>query len=184
MTLTRFAAVAAACAFVGAPAFAQSPAAPHNQSIPQTTGVAPANERLSANDFVNNIVVRSMFDIQAARLAEQKGDRSDKTFAQREISNHTKMMDDLKSMVNSQKINASIPTGLTTEYQQRIDQLQKLSGKQFDEAYNNEALRNHDNLTALLDQYAKNGDNTPLKQWASKTVPEVKQQLSEAAKLK
>ena len=141
MTLTRFAAVAAACAFVGAPAFAQSPAAPHNQSIPQTTGVAPANERLSANDFVNNIVVRSMFDVQAARLAEQKGDRSDKTFAQREISNHTKMMDDLKSMVNSQKINASIPTGLTTEYQQRIDRLQKLSGKQFDEAYNNEALQ-------------------------------------------
>ena len=125
-----------------------------------------------------------MFDVQAARLAEQKGDRSDKTFAQREVSNHTKMMDDLKSLVNSQKINASIPTGLTTEYQQRIDQLQKLSGKQFDEAYNNEALRNHDNLTALLDQYAKTGDNTPLKQWASKTVPEVKQQLSEAAKLK
>jgi putative membrane protein len=81
-------------------------------------------------------------------------------------------------------VNASIPTGLTNEYQQRIDRLQKLSGNQFDEAYANEMLRNHENLNALIDQYAKNGDNTELKQWASKTVPEVKQQLSEAAKLK
>jgi predicted outer membrane protein len=116
-----------------------------------TTGVAPANETISAADFVNNIVTRNMFDVQAARLAEQKGDQSDKTFAQREISNHTRMTDDLKSIVNSQKVNANIPTSLTSECQQRIDRLQKRSGKQFDEAYGNEELRNHENLTALFE---------------------------------
>jgi len=184
MKLTILAALAAACAFVGAPSFAQSPATPQSKSPSQTAAVASAYEKISAADFVNNIVMRNMFDVQAARLAEQKGDQSHKTFAQREISNHTKMTDDLKAMAKSKKINASIPTGLTTEYQQRIDRLQKLSGKQFDEAYGNEVLRNHENLNALLDRYAKNGDNTELKQWASKTVPEVRQQLAAAAELK
>ena len=124
-----------------------------------------------------------MFDVQAARLAEQKGDQNDKTFAGREISNHTKMTNDLKSIVDSKKLNAAVPTALTSEYQQRIDRLQKLSGKPFDEAYGNEALRSHENLAALFDRYAKSGDNAQLKQWALKTVPEVKQQLSDAAKL-
>ena len=175
MKLTTLAACVAACALLSAPAFAQSP--------PQTTGIPPAHETLSAADFVNNVVMRGMFDVQAARLAEQKGDQSDKIFAQREVSNDTKMTSDIKSMASSEKINASIPTSLTSEYQQRIARLQKLSGKQFDEVYANDQLRDHENLTALLDRYAKNGDNTALKQWASKTLPEVKQQLSEAAKL-
>lgn len=82
-----------------------------------------------------------MFDIQAARLAEQKGDQSDKRFAQREIANHTKMTDDLKPMVDSKNVNTSIPAALTNKYQQRIDRLQKLSGKQFDEANGDEMLR-------------------------------------------
>jgi putative membrane protein len=181
---TLLLALATAGALVSATAFAQSPAIRHSQAASQTAAVAPGPGSISAADFVNNVVMRNMFDVQAARIAELKGDQSDKTFAQREISNHTKMTDDLKVMVNSKKINASIPTGLTSEYQQRIDRLQTLSGTQFDEAYGNEVLRNHENLNALLDQYAKNGDNGELKQWASNTVPEVRQQLAAAAKLK
>ena len=77
--------------------------------------------------------MRDMFDVQASRLVEQKGDQSDKSFAQREVSNDTKMINNLKSMVDSRKVNATLPTNLKSEYQQRIDRLQELSGKQFDE---------------------------------------------------
>jgi putative membrane protein len=182
MKLTTLALLAATCAPLSAPAFAQSPAAPQNKSRLQTAAIAP-QEKTSAANFVNNIVMRDMFDVQAARLAEHKGDQSDMRFAQREVSNHTKMTEDLKSMVDSRKVNATIPTNLASEYQQRIDHLQQLSGKQFDEAYGNEMLRNHENLNALLDRYARNGDNTELKLWAAKTDPEVKQQLSKAEKL-
>jgi putative membrane protein len=87
-------------------------------------------------------------------------------------------------MVNSGEAHASVPTGLDSEHQQKMDQLQKLSGRQFDEAYNRDEVQNHENMGTLLLQYAQNGDNSDLKQWASKVLPEVRQHLANAEKLK
>jgi len=182
MKLTTIA-LATACALFGAPAFAQSQT-PSPTTLPQTTGVAPANATISTPDFVNKIVMGDMWDVRAARLAEQKGDNSDKSFARREITDHTKLTDGLTAMVNSGKVHASIPTGLDSEHQQRLDQLGKLSGKQFDEAYNRDESQNHENMVTWLQQYTQNGDNADLKQWASKTLPEVRQHLTNAEKLK
>jgi putative membrane protein len=180
MKLTTIA-LATACALLSAPAFAQTPSP---STLPQTTGVAPANAAISTPDFVNKVAMGDMWDVRAARLAEQKGDRSDKTFAQGEITHHTKLTDDLKSMVDSGKVHATIPTGWDNEHQQRFDRLEKLSGKQFDEAYNRDETQNHQNMVTWLQRYAQNGDNAELKQWASKTLPEVKQHLTDAEKLK
>ena len=69
-------------------------------------------------------------------------------------------------------------------HQQKLDQLQKLSGKPFDEAYNKDEVQNHESTITLLQQYAQNGDNSDLKQWASKVLLEMKQHLTNAEKLK
>jgi hypothetical protein len=39
-------------------------------------------------------------------------------------------------------------------------------------------------MATLLQQYAQNGDSSDLKQWASKVLPEVRQHLTNAEKLK
>jgi putative membrane protein len=173
------------------PVFAQTPSQntlPQNTqpqfNQQQTTGVAPASAAISTPDFINKIVMGDMWDVRAARLAEQKGDRSDKTFGQTEITTHTKLTDDLKAMVDSGKVHATIPTSWDNEHQQRFDQLSKMSGKQFDEAYNKDEVQNHENMVNTLQQYAQNGDNPDLKQWASKMLPEVKQHLNKAENLK
>jgi putative membrane protein len=185
--------LATACVLLSAPVFAQSQTRPQNTlpqatqpqtTQPQTTGVAPVNAAMSAPDFVNKIVMGDMWDVRTARLAEQKGDNGDKSFARREVTDHTKLTDDLKAMVDSGKVKATIPTGWDNEHQQRFDQLEKLSGKPFDEAYNRNETQNHQNMVNWLQQYAQNGDNAELKQWASKTLPEVKQHLTNAEKLK
>jgi putative membrane protein len=130
------------------------------------------------------MVIGDMFDVQSARLAEQKGGSGEKTFAQREVTDHTKFTGDIKGMVNSGKVRAGIPTGLDSEHQRKMDQLQELSGKQFDQAYNRDEVQNHENMGTLLLQYAQNGDNSDLKQWASKVLPEVRQHLTNAERLK
>ena len=187
----RTMALAAACALLSVPVFAQTPSQntlPQNKqpqfNQQQTTGVARANAAMSAPDFINKIVMGDMWDVRAARLAEQKGDRSDKTFGQTEITSHTKLTDDLKAMVDSGQVKATIPTGWDNKHQQRLDQLSKMSGKQFDEAYNRDETQNHQDMVNWLQQYAQNGDNPDLKQWASKTLPEVTQHLTNADKLK
>lgn len=175
-------ALATTCALLSAPAFAQSPTTPQAQPHSQTTGVAPANAAISTPDFVNRVIMSDMFDTQAAKIAEQKGDSSDRNFARREAVVHAKATDGLKAIVTSGKVkDASVPTALDSEHQQRLDRLQKLSGKQFDEAYNKDAVQNHDNLIAMIEQYARNGNNTDVKQWASKTQGNRTSELSQQA---
>jgi putative membrane protein len=171
----------ATCALLSAPVFAQ--AVPQTNP-PETTGAAPAKSAISTSDFINRMVIGDMFDVQSARLAEQKGERGEKHFAQREVTDHTKLTDDIKGMVNSGKVHASVPTGLDSEHQQKMGQLEKLSGKRFDKAYDRDEVQNHENMGILLQQYAHNGDNSDLKQWASKMEPEVRQHLTNAEKLK
>src|SRR5579872_6754345 len=175
--------LATAFAFACVPAFAQTPAAPQTQP-PRTTGVAPATGPISTPDFVNKVVMGDMFDTQAARIAVQKGDTSEKPFAQKEITDHTKLTDEIKSMASAGKVHATVPTALDREHQQKLDRLQTLSGKQFDDAYNKGAVESHESMVGLLQQYAQNGDNGDLKQWSSKMLPELSQHLSGAQKLK
>lgn len=178
--------LATACALMSAPVFAQTPSQTNQPqtNAPQTTGVAPANAAISTPNFVNRIVMSDMFDVQAGRLAEQRGDSSDTSFARGEVNYHTKLGDEIKNMVNSGKVHASIASALDREYQQKLDQLRKLSSKQFGDAYKKDQVQNHETLVMTLQQYAQNGDNPELKQWASKTLPEVKQHLTNAEKLK
>jgi putative membrane protein len=160
------------------PALAQSQTTPQAQTPPQTTGLAPATAPISAPDFVNRVIMSDMFDVQAAKIAEQKGNSSDRSFAQREAANHSKWTDELKGMVSAGKVkDANIPTALDSEHRQRLDQLQKLSGKQFDETYKKDAMQNHENLVSVLADYSRNGNNTDLKQWASKTLPQIREGL-------
>jgi putative membrane protein len=178
-------ALATACALLTAPAFAQTPTNPQTQAPARTTGVAPATATIATPDFINRVIMSDMFDVQSARIAEQKGDSSDRNFARREAVDHPKATEDLKAMVNSGKIkDTSIPTALDSEHQQRLDRLQKLSGKQFDEAYKSDELQNHQNMVSLLEQYSRNGNNADLRQWASKTLPEMKEHLNVSETLK
>jgi predicted outer membrane protein len=58
------------------------------------------------------------------------------------------------------------------------------SGKQFDQAYSKDEVPNHEDTGTLLLQHAQNGDNSDVKQWASKVLPEVRQHLTNAEKQK
>jgi hypothetical protein len=51
----------------------------------QTAGVAPSTAPISTPDFANRVIMSDMFDVQAAKIAEHKGESSDRTFESRTI---------------------------------------------------------------------------------------------------
>jgi putative membrane protein len=120
---------ATTCALLSVPAFAQLSVAP------QTAGATATSARISTPEFVNRAVLSNMFNVQAARLAEQKGDPREANFARQVIADHTKTTDDLKMMVNTAKVNANIATALDSENQRKLAELQNLWGSSFDKAY-------------------------------------------------
>jgi putative membrane protein len=144
-----------------------------------------AAQAQSAQDFVNKVAISDMFEIQSSRLALTKQpDKDTKPFAEKMVKDHRKTSNELKSLVDSGKVKANLPTALDSEHQQMLDGLKAKGGKDFDSSYDQIQVKAHEDAVALFDAYAKGGDDPELKKWAGKTLPHLKEHLSMAQKLK
>jgi putative membrane protein len=165
------------CAFVlASPAFAQS--VPEKTGVNSTLGIAPKTD-----DFIKEVAVSDMFEIESSKLAQTKGDAKNKTFASQMVTDHTKTSSEIKGMVSGGKVKAELPTAMDSSHQSKLDKLKSLEGKDFDKQYASDQVSAHKDAVNLFDRYAKGGDNADLKSWASKTVPALKHHLDMAEKL-
>jgi putative membrane protein len=82
------------CLLLAGPALAQSVG--EKTGINSARGVAPTTA-----DFVKEVAISDMFEIESNKLAEQKGNAQEKTFAQQMVTDHTKTSNDLKGLVTS-----------------------------------------------------------------------------------
>jgi putative membrane protein len=139
---------------------------------------------INAEEFVKKAAIGDMFEIEASRLVEPKADADTKPFAQKMIAEHTKTSEELKSLVQSGRVKAQIPTALDPEHQSKLDQLKQQSGDTLDRTYDQMQVQAHKEAITLFENYAQTGDNPDLKDWAAKTLPHLKEHLSMAEKLK
>lgn len=163
--MKRSALLFAACLFWSAPAFPQA-------------------KTPSAEDFVTKAAMSDMMEIEAAKLALSKDPDADtKPFAEQMVKDHEHTSMELKKLVDSGKVNVTLPTALDAEHQKALDELKAKSGKEFDRAYDPMQVKAHEQAVQLFEAYARGGDNPHLKTWAAKTLPHLRQHLEKAKKL-
>jgi putative membrane protein len=139
----------------------------------------------SAQDFANKVAISDTFEIQSSQLALTKQPDADtKPFAEKMVSDHQKTSSELKALVGSGKVKATLPSALDSEHQRTLDELKLKNGNDFDRSYDAIQLKAHQEAVSLFDAYSKNGDNSDLKSWAATTLPHLKEHLSMAQKLK
>ena len=103
--------------------------------------------------FVAKVSQGGMFEVQAGKLATQKGATEDvRDFAVMEVHDHTLVGDGLKAVSSAEGV--SLPARLNAEFQGRLDRLNGLSGPAFDQAYMDEMASLHDKDGAA---FAKEG---------------------------
>ena len=160
-----------------ASAFAQSVG--EKTGVNSTLGISP-----STADFVKEVAISDMFEIQSSQLAQERGNAPEKTFAATMIKDHTKTSDDLKSMVASGDVKAELPTALDSSKQSEIDKLKSLKGADFSSRYDDDQVSGHKDAVSLFERYSKSGENPKLKDWAGKTLPTLRHHLEMAQDLK
>lgn len=168
--------IAIACVLLAGPALAQSLG--EKTGVNSALGVAPTTA-----DFVKEVAVSDMFEIESSKLAEQKGNAQEKTFAQQMVTDHTKTSGELKALVSDGKVQATLPTALDSSHQSKLDKLKNASGKDFSSDYDSYQVSAHEDAISLFDRYAKGGDNASLKDWADKTLPTLRHHLDMAKEL-
>jgi putative membrane protein len=145
--------------------------------VDSVLGVAPKTE-----DFVKEAATSDMLEIEAAKIAEQKGNADEKKFAGAMVADHTKTSADLKSMVPSGKQN-DIPTALDDSSKKQLDKLRDAKPEDFASVYDPMQVSAHKDAVSLFERYAKGGDDPKLKEWAGKTLPALRHHLEMAQDL-
>jgi putative membrane protein len=169
--------LAALAAVLASPAYAQS--VPEKTGVNSTLGIAPKTE-----DFVKEVAISDMFEIESSKLAQNKATGPSKMFAEHMVTDHTKTSTELKGLVSSGKVKAEVPAALDSSHQSKLDKLKGLNGADFTKQYNSDQVSAHKDAVNLFGRYAKGGDNADLKAWAGKTLPALQNHLKMAQDLK
>ncbi len=141
-------------------------------------GVASANT-LGPHDtaaFVSNASQSDMYEIQAAKIAEQRSKNADiRAFAKMMIKDHTASM---KAMTPLVAAAGQTPADKLDDRRQGfIDHLNKASDADFDKTYVDQQVAAHGEALDLMNGYAKDGSDAGLKGGAAKTAPTVQMHL-------
>ena len=172
MGVKKMITIAAFAAVVAGPAFGQS--AGEKTGVNSVLGIAPKTE-----DFIKEAAMSDMLEIEAAKIAQQKGNATEKTFAAQMITDHTKTSSELKGMVSGD-MKAALPNALDDSSQKKLDKLRDAKPEDFAAEYDPMQVSAHKDATCLFERYAKGGDDPKLKDWAGQTLPALQHHLEMA----
>jgi putative membrane protein len=175
--------------FAGATALmaqAQSPAPRPKPADQPTTAKPHTDEHAKAStadmDFAKKVAAGGAAEVEVTTLAEQKAGASDvKELASRLHTDHMKANDELKKIA-SQK-GWTLPTEPTADQKAKKEKLEKLSGSAFDKGFVDMMVTNHRANIPNFEREASKGSDADLKQFASSTIPTLKEHLDMAQKV-
>jgi putative membrane protein len=154
------------------------------QSVGEKTGVNSAlGISPTTADFVKEAATSDMLEIEAAKIAADKGNAEEKKFAGQMITDHTKTSADLKGLVSSGDLKADIPASLDDASQKKLGKLRDAKADDFASEYDPMQVSAHKDAVSLFERYSKSGDNPKLKDWAGKTLPALQHHLEMAQAL-
>ena len=158
-------------------AFAQSAA--EKTGINSLVGAAPNTE-----DFVKEVSMSDMYEIESSKLALERADAATKTFAQQMVQDHQKTTSELKHLLDSGKVKAAPANAMSDDQNEALGKLKDLKGAEFSEEYRDNQIDAHEDAVDIFERYAENGDNPELQSWAAQTLPALRHHLEMARGLK
>jgi len=136
---------------------------------------SPQDARMDVK-FVQGATSGGQFEVKTSELALKKSTSADvKKFAQRMIDDHGKANLQLLALVKRKGMDP--PKDLAPMHQAVLDKLTKAGAGEFDKAYWEAQLAAHEEAVSLFEAEAKNGQDTDLKAFATKTLPTLKEHL-------
>ena len=151
---------------------------------PAATVPTPADET-KADVFVAKAGASDLFEIEAAKVAAKRSTNPEvKKFAAMMEKAHSATTAELKTAIAASGATITLPTMLSKDMQDELDDLNKADAKDFDKTYADSQVDAHQAALNLLQRYAQDGDTAALKAFAAATAPKVQEHLNMAEGLK
>jgi putative membrane protein len=137
---------------------------------PTTTPIISAPARRDDRAFAMEVAQNGMSEIALARLAAKNAQSADvKRFAQRVITDHTKVGNELKQIATGKGI--TLPADMTDQQKTTLTRFTALKGPEFDREFMTLMAENHDKSVTAFQEVSRSGSDADIKAFASKMLP-------------
>lgn len=153
-------------------------------STTSTSGTASTAPLAAADQrFVTKAAEGGMFEVEIGKLAAEKAtDPNVKSFGQMLVDDHSAANDKLRQIASGH--NVALPASLPADKKKEIDELNKLSGAQFDKQFvKMVGIKDHQHDISDFEKASKTAQAPDLKDFATSTLPTLKKHLDTAQKL-
>ena len=131
------------------------------------------------NRFVREVTADNMLEVSMGQLAAGKAENSEvKQFAQRMVADHDKLQNDWVGMASKNGLN--FKAGFGKNHRKKLDQLQKLSGKDFDRAYMTLMIQDHKDYVDYFRKEGRAANSAPVRDLVAAGLPVLEQHWSMA----
>ena len=139
-----------------------------------TSSMDPAD-----SDFMMKAAQGGMAEVNMGNMASSKATNADvKKFGDRMVTDHSKANDELKQLASTKGV--TLPTDVNDEQKKAMDMMSSKNGKDFDKAYIDDMVKDHETDVAEFEKASKNAKDADLKAWATKTLPTLQEHLKMA----
>ena len=174
MALKHLMAGVAAIGLLAPPALAQSQDTTTQQQQPGQAG----QQQLAQEDmeFATKAAEGGLKEVQLGELAQQQAESAEvQQFGQRMVEDHGMANEQLMQIAQQKGI--QLPQELPEDAQQLYEELQQKSGQEFDQAYMDEMVSDHEEDVETFRQYTESGQDPELISFAEQTLPVLQQHL-------
>jgi putative membrane protein len=132
--------------------------------------------------FVSDMLEDGRAEVELGHLAQQRASNAAvREFGAVMVRDHTKAGDELKAVASDH--GDSTHQDSDADHKRLHDNLRELSGDAFDREYIDAMVKEHEEAVRELEQKSESPSNDPVKQWAAKTLPAVRQHLERAKQI-
>lgn len=129
--------------------------------------------------FMMKAAEGGLAEVQLGQLAADKATNNDvKQFGKQMSDDHSKANDKLKSIADQKGV--TLPTDLNAKDKAEKERLSKLSGEQFDRAYMQTMLKDHNKDVSEFKRESTAAKDNDVKNFASDTLPTLQSHLDKA----
>lgn len=117
-----------------------------------------------------------MLEVKLGELAQKNGVSAEvKKLGSHMVTDHTKANNELKAIADKKGL--SVPKSLSEKSQKKYDDLASKKGKDFDKAYSDAMVDDHEKVISMFEKHAKEGDDADLRLFAANTTPTLRHHL-------
>ena len=165
------------------PALAQTEATPDGGTAMGTNAMdtnqaampAPTAVKTAAA-FVPMAAAGNSFEIESSNLAVTKSkNEAVVAFAKRMLEDHSTAAMKMSEAVDKAGNGLTVPTGMDADHQEMLNQLSAADETEFDAQYIAMQKTAHAEAVTLFTAYSENGEDGPVKTFASETLPALKE---------